>query len=387
MRTARARFAQATGWSVAALSTLLVACPNPTGRNLDSGVRRDAPGLDAPGRDAPGLDAFGASDSAVLATVTPEICTNGIDEDRNGSIDDGCPCAVGTTRACWPGAPDFRRVGACSDGAQECNSDGVTATWSECGGARLPSREIRDDGIDNNCDGATDEAGGVCVPSEQQERSCDDGQDSDCDTAVDCDDPDCRMAPSCGMRCAAEETVCWGEVDDDCDMRIDCADPDCASDPSCGSPSDCAPGSVQTYRQRALDPSRGPSSISMGDGAPPITVMCEPGSCPRGQVRVVPAGGMPSCVPPPPPCPSGQFANYVGYATWECGPPCEIIIHYGGLFGGQNVCTGRPPTTSCPMGQVQTFDYATEAWLCRPICNNTTYDRIVIDGAVVCIPC
>ena len=367
---------------------LVVACPAPVGRMVDANVRSDA-GIPrgAPGLDAPGLDAFGAVDSAVTAMVTPEVCTNGIDEDRNGSIDDGCPCAVGTSRACWPGAPDFRLVGLCTDGEQRCVSDGATATWSECMGAGLPTSEIRDDGIDNNCDGATDEAGALCWPSEQLERLCADGQDSDCDTATDCDDPDCRMSPSCGMRCATEETVCWGEVDDDCDMRVDCADPDCSGDPSCRPASDCPPGNVQTYRQRALEPTRGPSSISAGDNAPPMSNACEPGSCPRGQVRVVLPGGMASCVPPPPACPSGQFANYVGYASWACTPPCEIIIHYGGLFGGQNVCTGRPPDLMCPRGQTPTFVYETQRWTCRPTCMNTTYDLVTIGGEVVCIPC
>lgn len=361
----------------------LAGCPTPIGRPQDAGPRNDAMALRF---DAPGLDAFGA-DSSIHAMVVPEVCTNGIDEDRNGSIDDGCPCAVGTQRACWPGAPDYRRIGACTDGAQRCDSDGAAATWSECMGATLPTREIRDDGTDNNCDGATDEAGGICVPSEQQERTCDDGSDSDCDTAIDCDDPDCHMSPSCSMRCAAEETVCWGEVDDDCDGRIDCEDSDCASDVSCRSETDCGPGNVQTYRQRVLDPTRGASSIAMGDGAPPMTNGCEPGSCPTGQVRVVLPGGMSSCVPPPPMCPAGEYANYAGYSRWICTPPCEVIIHYGGLFGGLNVCTGRPPMTMCPVGETQTFVFETETWTCRPTCSNTTYDQVILDGEVVCIPC
>ena len=55
-----------------------------------------------------------------------------------------------------------------------------------------------EDGLDNDCDGAIDEAdsdcdpGGECVPVEiGEELSCDDGQDYDCDGATDRADDDC----------------------------------------------------------------------------------------------------------------------------------------------------------------------------------------------------
>ena len=362
----------------------LAGCGTPTGRP-DAGRRVDASALDAPGLDAPGLDVGSeAVDSSVHAEVVMEICTNGVDEDRNGSIDDGCPCTVGTRRACWPGAPENRTVGACSDGEQTCDSDGVSAAWSLCRGAAMPVREVRGDHTDNDCDGTTDEPDAICVPSEQEETGCDDGLDSDCDTATDCDDPDCATARNCTSRCAAEEVVCWGGADDDCDMQIDCDDPDCAADPSCRM-SDCPPGQVTTYRQRTLPATGGGSSISTGDGQPPTTVGCEDGSCPTGQVRVV-SGATSVCVPPPPECPAGLYANYAGYARWTCEPPCELIVHYGGIYGGMNVCTGRPDLR-CPAGQSPTFVYETQEWSCRATCNNTLYDRIVLDGLVVCVPC
>jgi hypothetical protein len=370
--------------TVVACVVLLSACEAPLSRP-DAG-RRDASGAldagetaDAPGQDAPGLD------GAIGAEIVPEVCTNGIDEDRNGSIDDGCPCAVGTRRACWPGAPEHRRVGTCTDGEQTCDSDGVTASWSLCGSATLPTREIRGDATDNDCDGAADEADAVCEPDEQRESVCDDGLDSDCDTATDCDDPDCRASRPCEMRCAAEEVVCWGLVDDDCDGAADCDDPDCSADPSCRTGGACPDGQVRTYRQRTLPASGGASSIAPGDGQPPTTSDCEDGSCPAGQVRVI-TETMSVCVPPPPECPEGRYANYVGYDAWSCEPPCEIIIHYGGIYGGANVCTERPRLT-CPGGQSPTFVYETQTWECRPTCDNTLYDRILLDGAVVCVPC
>lgn len=363
--------------AIAAL--VLSGCPAPSLRGEPE--RRDT-GADTARSD---LDASVEVDSAVRALETPEICTNGVDEDRNGSIDDGCACGVGTRRACWPGPPDMRTIGACSDGEQTCDSDGVNAAWSTCRDARMPTREVRGDATDNDCDGATDEPDAVCEPTEQRETVCDDGLDTDCDTATDCADPDCRSAPLCERSCPPSEAVCWGGVDDDCDARIDCEDTDCAMDPSCRSEMDCPPGQVQTYRQRMLGASRGPSSIERGDGAPQTSAQCEDGSCPPGQVRVV-AGGRSLCVPPPSECPEGQSASYSGYAHWTCEPPCELIIHYGHIYGGQNVCAGWPDVR-CPDGQAPTFVFETQEWSCRPTCDNGLYDRIDLGGLLVCIPC
>lgn len=368
--------AGACGLHLALIALTLAGCGGPAG-GRDGGLP-DARAIDG---------AVPLGDGGVVTgEVLEEICTNGIDEDRNGSIDDGCPCVVGTRRACWPGPPDMRSVGACSDGEQTCDSDGSSAAYSLCMGASMPGREIRDDGLDNDCNGETDEPGGICVGTTQTEVACDDGRDDDCDTAIDCDDPDCAGSSDCTSHCNAEELVCWGGVDDDCDGSIDCDDPDCASDPSCGVEDDCLSGQVRTYRERRLDPTRGGSSIATGDGAPPTTVSCEDGTCPEGQVQVISGAGVRSCAPPPPACPDGRFANYAGYARWECRPPCEIIVHYGGIYGGQNVCTERP-RSSCPSGQSPTFVYETQTWVCRPTCNNTLYDQIVLEGQVVCIPC
>jgi len=365
----------------------LTACDGPASRPRDTGGRSpDAATLDAAGLDAPGLDAGTSEvDSAVHAMELEEVCTNGIDEDRNGSIDDGCPCAVGTRRACWPGPPESRSLGACTDGEQTCDSDGVMAAWSLCDSAGMPVREVRGNDTDDDCDGETDEADAVCVPSEQRESVCDDGLDSDCDTATDCDDPDCRTARACQLRCAPAEGDSAGAPGDHCDQPPALGDPHRPPAPPAPPAPPCPPGQVRTYRQRMLGASGGGSSIASGDGQPPMNDDCEDGSCPPGLVRVI-ASGRSVCVPPPPECPEGRFANYTGYASWECDPPCEIIIHYGGIYGGLNVCTERPRLT-CPGGQSPTFVYETQEWVCRPTCNNTLYDQIFLDGQVVCIPC
>jgi hypothetical protein len=187
------------------------------------------------------------------------------------------------------------------------------------------------------------------------------------------------------MRCPERtETVCFGGADEDCDGDFDCMDTDCRGTPSC-MPSLCPSGQTPTYTERVLAAQSGPSSISAGDGQPVFTMTCAPGRCSQGQVAVVLAGRPAVCVPPPPTCPAGQSPAYRG-SGWVCELPCELIIRYGYMFGFRRVCAQRP-TITCGGGQVPTFDFSTERWVCRPTCSNTTYDRIILNGLLVCIPC
>ncbi|MBI5503111.1 MAG: CAP domain-containing protein [Deltaproteobacteria bacterium] len=77
---------------------------------------------------------------------TSEAC-NGNDDDCNGVVDEGCACPAGTpSRQCGVDA------GRCSLGEQTC----AGGSWSACAGATLPRVELCD-GVDNDCDGSTDE--------------------------------------------------------------------------------------------------------------------------------------------------------------------------------------------------------------------------------------
>ena len=322
----------------------------------------------------------------IIGAVRDEICGNEIDDDDNGEIDDGCVCDAGASRPCWLGPPDARGVGACRDGVQLCLEGFEFWAWGGCEGGVAPTREIIDNGVDDDCDGDDDEPDGICVPVGTESGDvCGNGRDDDCDTLRDCDDPECAGAAGCPEACQPTESLCFGGRDDDCDGAVDCDDAECFSDPAC-SDSVCPDGLTPVYSERDLGTDWGASSISSGDGNAVMPLSCEDRVCAAGLVAVRSVSGTIVCVPPPSECPDGLSPTYVSAGTWRCDPPCDLIIHYGSIYGGERRCAGIP-TVSCPSGQVPTFVYEMETWECRPTCDNGLYDRIYVEGGLVCVPC
>ena len=93
----------------------------------------------------------------------PNYC-NGLDDDCDGKVDEGCFCDVGQTQPCFRGEPNKRNVGSCQDGIQTCNvgSDSKTGTWGDCIGGISPKEDICDN-ADNDCNGCVDD-GNCCNP-------------------------------------------------------------------------------------------------------------------------------------------------------------------------------------------------------------------------------
>jgi hypothetical protein len=108
----------------------------------------------------------------------------------------------------------------------------------------------------------------------------------------------------------------------------------------------------------------------------------------------IPCGAIVTCVDQPPTCPSGQSPSYTPNGRWHCMPLCDsndgttVVITYGASYGNTTICAGAPPTTACPTaGDVWTWDFNNEEWVCSPECDNGQYDQHDYGGQTVCVPC
>ncbi|HJL18422.1 MAG TPA: MopE-related protein [Sandaracinaceae bacterium LLY-WYZ-13_1] len=148
-----------------------------------------------------------------------EASCDGLDNDCDGSTDEGCTCTDGETQACGSD------VGLCMEGTQTC----VDATWGPCEGDTGPMGEVCD-GDDNDCDGSEDEVGDLSAPDCPLQLGVCAGSKRACGGAAGW--IACSGTGSYGGDYQESETLCDG-LDNDCDGVVD---EDC----------DCVDGTTQT---------------------------------------------------------------------------------------------------------------------------------------------
>jgi len=130
-----------------------------TGSHRDSRGGDDAG--DPGGESDAGLPAVGVDAGPGVTPAETDLCGNGLDDDIDGVIDDGCSCAAGATQSCYPGYASELGAGPCARGTQTCAGSAEFGSWGACEGAVTPVAEVCDDGVDDDCNGVADDG---CPP-------------------------------------------------------------------------------------------------------------------------------------------------------------------------------------------------------------------------------
>ncbi|MBW2731313.1 MAG: hypothetical protein JRH20_02910 [Deltaproteobacteria bacterium] len=187
-------------------------------------------------------DDGGLTSEGLVTQNRYEICDNGLDDDGDGKVDEGCACTQGDEQACYPAPALTKDVGACHAGIQQCAPTEEFASWGECIGAVTPHAEICGDELDNDCNGQVDDGcdengsqsdGGVGNESDGSVSALDDSGSSQnpetCGPAncAGCCDNQGRCQPSNTTTCGLGGANCEACVAPEFCQAGQCAPPPC----------------------------------------------------------------------------------------------------------------------------------------------------------------
>ncbi len=171
-----------------------------------------------------GADGFltcDATDYGADYEASETLC-DGLDNDCDGDTDEDCTCTEGDTQPCG------LDTGVCMAGTQTCTG----GAWGSCEGDVGPMGEVCD-GLDNDCDGSADDAGDLTPPACPLQLGVCAGKHRTCGGVAGW--IACSGIASYGGDYQASETICDG-LDNDCDgvtdEGCDCVD---GTTQACGS--------------------------------------------------------------------------------------------------------------------------------------------------------
>lgn len=295
-----------------------------------------------------------------------EVC-NGIDDDCNGEVDEGWPRQV----SCG--------VGACVATGQETCVDGILQ--SDCAPAPPSSDELCN-GIDDDCDGQTDEGWprevscgvGFCAATGQE--TCVDGV----------------LSNDCAPGNPTDEEVCNG-IDDDCDGEIDegwprqvsCGVGACATtgQETCINgvlSNDCTPGTPSDEICNGIDDD---CDGETDEGLENESITCGVGECIESGTSTC-VDGVPNveCTPGTP-LPEGCVADGLDN-------DCDGVVDNGTGSGGTELCDGIDNdcdgeidgkdcvcfTTGTPQGCIRSFSPVSS---CPALCGIVPFSQNILN--------
>jgi hypothetical protein len=343
-------------------------CDGKTDEGLTRACGPAAQGACKPGTETCTSGAWGACEGAVEAKT--EVCDpESLDEDCDGSHNEGCSCVEGTMQSCG------KNTGLCMAGVQMCESGNWSTTCNGAVDPKLP--ETCDPAmVDENCDGQKNEgcdcsngqsedcestALGPCKPGK---RTCNNGKWSVCAGTV---------KPSAEL-CDSVDNNCDGQVDNsvtNCKANERCESGACKCTPQCtgktcgpdGCGGTCAPNSCNSAQTCA----NGQCVNNCGNRVIDSGEMCddgvnsETGACPHcstafcGDSYI--QAGVEECE-----------QNASGWGSQFCSPSCTRTIYKKCDAAQTGACASEGQNTNCAAWV--SSDAST--YVCAPYCDTMT---------------